>query len=43
VYENYETGVNFELDLSKLSNNLYHISFTDANNIRSSSKIMVSH
>ena len=43
VYESYETGVNFELDLSKLSNNLYHISFTDANNIRSSSKIMVSH
>ena len=43
VYENYETGVNFELDLSKLSNNLYHISFTDANNIRSSSKIMVTH
>ena len=43
VYENYENGVNFELDLSKLSNNLYHISFTDANNIRSSSKIMVSH
>ena len=43
VYENYETGVNFELDLSYLSNNLYHISFTDANNIRSSSKIMVSH
>ena len=43
VYENYETGVNFELDLSSLTNNLYHISFTDANNIRSSSKIMVSH
>ncbi|MDB2539002.1 T9SS type A sorting domain-containing protein [Flavobacteriales bacterium] len=43
VYENYETGVNFELDLSYLSNNLYHISFTDANNLRSSSKIMVSH
>lgn len=43
VYENYETGLNFELDLSNLSNNLYHISFTDANNIRSSSKIMVSH
>ena len=43
VYENYETGVNFELDLSKLSNNLYHISFTDANNIRSSCKIMVTH
>ncbi|MDB9990225.1 T9SS type A sorting domain-containing protein [Flavobacteriales bacterium] len=43
VYENYETGLNFELDLSSLSNNLYHISFTDANNIRSSSKIMVSH
>ena len=43
VYESYETGVNFELDLSYLSNNLYHISFTDANNIRSSSKIMVSH
>ena len=43
VYENYETGVNFKLDLSKLSNNLYHISFTDANNIRSSSKIMVTH
>ena len=43
VYESYETGLNFELDLSNLSNNLYHISFTDANNIRSSSKIMVSH
>ena len=43
VYENYETGVNFKLDLSKLSNNLYHISFTDANNIRSSCKIMVTH
>ena len=43
VYENYETGINFELDLSNLSNNLYHISFTDVNNIRSSRKIMVSH
>ena len=43
VYENYETGENFELDFSYLSNNLYHISFTDANNIRSSSKIMISH
>ena len=43
VYESYETGVNFELDLSYLSNNLYHISFTDAYNERSSSKIMVSH
>ena len=43
VYENYENGLNFEIDLSYLSNNLYHISFTDANNIRSSSKIMVSH
>ena len=43
VYENFERGLNFELDLSNLSNNLYHISFTDANNIRSSSKIMVSH
>lgn len=43
VYENYETGLNFELDLSYLSNNLYHISFTDVNNERSSSKIMVSH
>ena len=42
VYENYETGLNFELDLSYLSNNLYHISFTDINNVRSSSKIMVS-
>ena len=43
VYENYETGLNFELDLSYLSNNLYHISFTDAYNIRSSSKIIMSH
>ena len=43
VYENYETGLNFELDLSYLSNNLYHISFTDVNNERSSSKIMISH
>ena len=43
VYESYETGMNFELDLSYLSNNLYHISFTDAYNERSSSKIMVSH
>jgi hypothetical protein len=42
VYENYETGLNFELDLSKLSNDLYHILFTDVNNERSSSKIMVS-
>ena len=29
VYENYETGLNFELDLSYLSNNLYHISGFD--------------
>ncbi|MDA7787470.1 T9SS type A sorting domain-containing protein, partial [bacterium] len=43
IYENFEKGLNFELDLSYLSNNLYHISFTDVNNIRSSSKIMVSH
>ena len=43
VYENFETGLNFEINLSYLSNNLYHISFTDANNKRSSSKIMVSH
>ena len=43
VYKNYENGLNFEIDLSYLSNNLYHISFTDVNNTRSSSKIMVSH
>ena len=43
VYENFETGLNFELDLSSLLNNLYHISFTDVNNVRSSSKIIVSH
>ena len=43
VYENHESGLNFELDLSYLSNNLYHISFTDVNNVRSSSKIIVRH
>ena len=43
IYENHERGLNFELDLSYLSNNLYHISFTDVNNVRSSSKIIVSH
>ena len=43
VYENFEIGLNFELDLSHLTNNLYHISFTDVNNERLSSKIIVSH
>ena len=43
VYENFETGLDFKLDLSNFSNNLYHISFTDTNNKRSSSKIIISH
>ena len=43
VYENFETGLDFKLDLSYLSNNLYHISFTDTNNKRSSGKIIISH